>query len=75
MYCIAIKEKKVLLGSYWKFINCTLRQIAQPLYGEEFVYNRWKRKHYLKYQAIVASNSIFTHLYKLIEGCIHDSTV
>ncbi|RPB02131.1 hypothetical protein L873DRAFT_1673996, partial [Choiromyces venosus 120613-1] len=45
------------------------------VYGQESIYNGWKRKYYLKYQTIIALDGIIAHLYELIEGCIYDSAV
>jgi len=75
MYTVAIKEKNAPLESCWGFVDGTVRPIARPVYGQETVYNRWKRMHCLNYQAIIAPNGIIAHLYGPVEGRIHDSTV
>jgi len=75
MYSVAIKEKNTPLDTCWGFVDCTLRPIARPIYGQESVYNGWKRIHCLKYQAIIAPDGIISHLYGPVEGRIHDSAV
>lgn len=75
MYSMAIKEKNAPLESCWGFVDGTLRPIARPIYGQEAVYNGWKRFHCFKYQGIIAPDGIITHLYGPVEGRIHDSTV
>jgi len=75
MYSIAIKEKNAPLDTCWGFVDGTLRPIARPIYGQESVYNGWKRMHCLKYQAIIAPDGIISHLYGPVEGRIHDSAV
>lgn len=75
MYTVAIREKNAPLESCWGFVDGTVRPIARPVYGQEAVYNGWKRIHCLKYQAIIAPDGIIAHLYGPAEGRIHDSTV
>jgi hypothetical protein len=74
-YTIAIREKDAPLETCWGFIDGTMRRIARPIYGQESVYNGWKRGHYLKYQAIVAPDGLIVHLYGPVEGRLHDSTI
>ncbi|RPA99047.1 hypothetical protein L873DRAFT_1685176, partial [Choiromyces venosus 120613-1] len=70
-------KKNTLLESCWGFVDCTLKQIAQSIYGKESVYNMWKRMHCLtwKCQAIIVPDSIIAYLYELLEGYIHDSAI
>ncbi|PWW78875.1 hypothetical protein C7212DRAFT_156669, partial [Tuber magnatum] len=74
-YTIAIKERNAPLNSCWDFVDETLRPIARPIYGQESLYNGWKRMHCLKYQTVIAPDGIIIQLYGPVEGQIHDSTV
>ncbi|PWW72602.1 hypothetical protein C7212DRAFT_224398, partial [Tuber magnatum] len=49
--------------------------IARPMYGQESIYNRWKRMHCLKYQTVIVPNRFIDYLYRLMEGGIYNSTV
>lgn len=63
------------LETCFGFVDGTLRAIARPIYGQESVYNGWKRYHCLKYQAIVTPDGIIIHLYGPVEGTKHDAAV
>ncbi|RPB12404.1 hypothetical protein P167DRAFT_588521 [Morchella conica CCBAS932] len=72
-FTIAIQNRGAPLETCFGFIDCTLREIARPIYGQEAVYNGWKRKHCLKYQAVVTPDGIIIHLYGPVEGTKHDA--
>lgn len=74
-FTIAIQNRGAPLETCFGFIDCTLREIARPIYGQEAVYNGWKRKHCLKYQAVVTPDGIIIHLYGPVEGTKHDALV
>ncbi|PWW76029.1 hypothetical protein C7212DRAFT_195238, partial [Tuber magnatum] len=75
MYNFVIKEKNAPLETCWGFVDRTLKQIAQPIYSQEVVYNGWKRKHCLKYQAIISPDSIMAYLYKSVKSRMYDAAV
>jgi hypothetical protein len=54
------------------FINCTIRQICRPSWGQRIVYNRHKKYHAFKYQAVMLANGIIAHLFGPREGCNAD---
>ncbi|RPB15811.1 hypothetical protein P167DRAFT_551739 [Morchella conica CCBAS932] len=74
-YTVAIRSRDAPLETCFGFIDGTLRQIARPTWGQEAVYNGWKRLHCLKYQAVVCPDGIIPHLYGPVEGKLHDLTV
>lgn len=74
-FTIAIRERNAPLETCFGFVDGTLREIARPIYGQEAVYNGWKRMHCLKYQAVVTPDGIIIHLFGPVEGSIHDAAV
>jgi hypothetical protein len=42
-YCKAVASRGSPLETCWGFIDGTLREISRPIYGQESVYNGWKR--------------------------------
>ena len=74
MYRVAIKEKSAPLKSSGCFVDGTLSPITRPIYGQEVVYNRYKRFHCFKYHGIIAPDGIITHLYGAVKECVPDST-
>lgn len=70
-YTIAIAGKDAPLESCIGFIDGTKRQVTKPIFGQESIYNGWKKIHCLKYQAIVYPDGIIAHLYGPVEGVKH----
>jgi hypothetical protein len=61
------------LETVWGFIDCTILHIMKPSKWQCAAYNRHKKIHTLKFQAIMLSNSIFGHLFGPDEGCCNNN--
>lgn len=72
-YARAVHAKGAPLDSVWGFIDGTVRAIARPVRHQRAVYNGWKRKHCLKYHAIVTPDGLISHLFGPIDGRRNDS--
>lgn len=75
LFTNSIRQNGAPLETCFGFIDGTLREIARPIYAQEAVYNGWKRKHCLKYQAVVTPDGIIIHLFGPVEGTKHDALV
>jgi hypothetical protein len=67
-YAKAIHDRGSPLRGVWGFIDCTIRQICRPSYGQRAAYNGHKKFHALKYQAVMLANGIIAHLFGPWEG-------
>lgn len=74
-YTQIIRGRGAPLHTCFGFIDGTIRPVARPTWGQEAIYNGWKRVHCLKYQALVCPDGIIPHLYGPVEGRLHDLTV
>lgn len=74
-FTVAVRNCEAPLDTCFGFIDGTLRKVARPIYGQEAIYNGWKRIHCLKYQAIVTPDGIIAHLFGPVEGLNHDAAV
>ena len=45
------------------FIDCTIRAVARPVYGQRALYTGWKKKHGLKYQAVMVPDGLIVWLF------------
>ncbi|RPB27956.1 hypothetical protein L211DRAFT_772066, partial [Terfezia boudieri ATCC MYA-4762] len=73
-YAKAIHDKNQCpLSTCWGFIDGTIRQIARLLHYQRTCYNGWKRKHCLKYHAVVAPDGLIAHLFGPVEGRRNDA--
>lgn len=74
LYANAVKKKCGTLANSVGLTDGTEIEVARP--GDNgmknIVYNGHKRKHALKFQAIVASVGMFPHVFGPPEGCNHD---
>jgi hypothetical protein len=50
------------------FLDCILHHICCPTFHQRVVYNGYKQKHMLKYQALKLPNGMLGHLFGPIEG-------
>ncbi|RPA89080.1 hypothetical protein L873DRAFT_1832100 [Choiromyces venosus 120613-1] len=62
-YARTIERKGAPTGTVWGFIDGTIRAIARPTRRQRTCYNGWKRKHCLKYHAIVTPDGLISHLF------------
>jgi len=67
-YARAIEQKGAPIGTVWGFIDGTIRAIARPTQHQQTCYNGWKRKHCLKYHAIVTPDGLISHLFGPVDG-------
>lgn len=73
-YAHAIHQKNECpLSTCWGFVDGTIRGIARPVRRQRTCYNGWKRKHCLKYHAIVTPDGLVAHLYGPVEGRRNDA--
>ncbi|RPB03615.1 hypothetical protein L873DRAFT_1860786 [Choiromyces venosus 120613-1] len=68
-----IEQKGAPLGTMWGFIDGTICEIAQPTRHQQTCYNGWKRKHCLKYHAIVTPDGLISHLFSPIDRRQNDA--
>lgn len=71
-YARAIHTKGAPLNSVWGFIDGTIRAIARPTRRQMTCYNGWKRKHCLKYHAIVTPDGLISHFFGPVDGRRND---
>ena len=73
-YAQAIHRKNDCpLTTCWGFIDGTIRGIARPVRFQCTCYNGWKRKHCLKYHAVVTPDGLVSHLFGPVEGRRNDA--
>ena len=72
-YAQAVERKGAPIQTVWGFIDGTIRGIARPSRGQQTCYNSWKRKHCLKYHAIVTSDSLISHRFGSVDGHRNDA--
>lgn len=73
-YAQAIHRKNDCpLTTCWGFIDGTIRGIARPVRYQRTCYNGWKRKHCLKYHAVVTPDGLVSHLFGPVEGRRNDA--
>jgi len=72
-YAQAIERKGAPIQTVWGFIDGTIRAIARPSRRQQTCYNGWKRKHCLKYHAIVTPDGLISHLFGPVDGRRNDS--
>ncbi|KAI0708899.1 hypothetical protein C8T65DRAFT_695746 [Cerioporus squamosus] len=71
-YAAAIHCCGAPLATIWGFIDYTLRAICCPWWFQQQAYSGHKRKHALKFQAVMLPCGLFGHLYaacRLMEKC------
>lgn len=74
-FTVLVHNREAPLSTCFGFIDSTLQEVACPIYGQEAIYNGWKRMHCLKYQVIVTPDGIIAHLFGPVEGLQHDAAV
>ena len=72
-YADAVRRKGAPIDTVWGFIDGTIRGIARPSRRQRTCYNRWKRKHCLKYHAIVTPDGLISHLFGPVDGTRNDA--
>ena len=72
-YAEAVYRRGAPLRSIWGFIDCTIRAISRPTEFQRVAYNGHKRKHALKFQAVMLPNGMFGHLFGPVEGRRNDN--
>ena len=71
----AVAGKDAGFDNCWGFVDGTGRQICRPGEDQGAYYNGHKRKHILKYQAVMAANGMYAHFFGPIVGSRHDATL
>lgn len=76
-YAAAVYEKAKAMSNCVGFIDGTVLAIARPKGNrlQNVVYNGHKRRHALKYQAMVTPDGLILHAYGPMEGRRHDWTL
>jgi hypothetical protein len=64
----AIYQRGSPLPTVWAFIDCTIRQICRPIFGQRAVYSGHKKFHALKFQALMVPCGLIAHLFGPWEG-------
>ena len=72
-YAQAVERKGAPIGTVWGFIDGTIRGIARPTRHQRTCFNGWKRKHCIKYHAIVTPDGLISHLFGPIDGRRNDA--
>ena len=72
-YARTIERKGAPIGTVWGFVDGTIRAIARPTQRQHACYNGWKRKHCLKYHAIVTPDGLISHLFGPVDGRRNDA--
>lgn len=72
-YAHVIHAKGAPIQTVWGFIDGTIRGIARPVRRQQTCYNGWKRKHCLKYHAIVTPDGLISHFFGPVDGRRNDS--
>ena len=72
-YAHTIERKGAPIATVWGFIDGTIRAIARPTRRQRTCYNGWKRKHCLKYHAIVTPDGLISHLFGPVDGRRNDA--
>jgi len=72
-YANAVRRKGAPIGTVWGFIEGTIQAIVRPSRRQRTCYNSWKRKHCLKYHAIVTPDGLISHLFGPIDGRRNDA--
>lgn len=72
-YAHAIQAKGAPHHTLWGFIDGTIRGIERPVHRQKTCYIRWKRKHCLKYHAIVTPDGLISHFFGPVDGCRNDA--
>lgn len=67
-----MEPKGALIGTVWGFVDGTICAITQRTRWQRTYYNGWKRKYCLKYNAIIISDSLISHLFGLVDGRRND---
>ena len=75
MFADAIHDKGGALSNCWGFIDGTVRPICRPGKRQRLVYNGHKKDYAIKFQSIVAPNSLIANLSGPVEGKRHDSAI
>ena len=72
-YASAIEEVGGVQG-VWGFVDGTLRAICRPQENQEFWYSGYKKKHTIKFHAIMCPDGLISHLAGPYEGKLGDWT-
>ncbi|RPB05125.1 hypothetical protein L873DRAFT_1908582 [Choiromyces venosus 120613-1] len=64
--------KESSIPTIWGFVDSTIHGIARPTRWQHIYYNSWKRKHCLKYHAIVMLDGLISHLFGSVNRCRND---
>ncbi len=67
-YAAAIRRAGAPMSTIWGFIDCTIRRISRPTWGQRAAYNGYKKHHALKYQAVMIPSGMLAHLFGPWEG-------
>ncbi|XP_068677291.1 uncharacterized protein [Montipora foliosa] len=73
IYSDAVAAKGAALHDCFGFIDGTVRPICRPGEQQRILYNRHKRLHSLKFQAVVLPNGLIGNLFRPVEGRRHDA--
>ena len=71
-YATAAWEAGMPDASVWGFLDGTFRPCARPISNQREMYSGHKRRHGMKYQAIMAPDGLFAHLSGPYSGRRHD---
>lgn len=71
-YAAVITQKGVSLNSVSTIVDGTLHRLCDFTISQKTIYNRWKHIAGLKYQEIVAPDSLIVYLFRRVFGCIYD---
>ena len=72
-YAPTIERKGPPIGTVWGFVDGTIRAIARPTRRQRTCYNGWKRKHCLKYHAIVSPDGLISHVFGPVDRRRNDA--
>jgi hypothetical protein len=67
-YANAVHNRGAPMWTIWGFIDCTIRHICRPIFGQRIVYSGHKKFHALKFQAIMLPCGLIGHLFGPWEG-------
>lgn len=71
----AVNASARCLRGCWGFIDGTLVEICRPSVGQKTMFSGHKRKHAVKFQAIVTPDGLIVHMSTAFPGRTHDVTV
>ena len=75
LYADAVHQSGAALDNCWGFIDGTVRPVCRPGVNQRVIYNGHKQVHSIKFQSVALPNGPVGHLYSLVEGRRHDSSM